>query len=336
MSQPDVLAVPEREARRRTTRALRQRTHGATVGSIVATVVLAVCATLLGPLGMVSTASAVNDGEPIASWKIGDATSYGAFIRAIRQHVGRGNADVPGTSYNVDHTSGAGQPERYLTVRVVAPHNDRSVRLRLRASNLYLVGWWRNSHERDQYVSVDRKQTQPPVNGRDNERDGVSAPFGESYGEIEAATGVSGDRGNIQYGLESWNNAVETLIRADRRSRSEQARAFLMMTQGISEAARFRPVADIIVRSQAVNAGGHMPGHYISMQNRWGEFSGRFNKVLGQTRKKPNYTDPEPLLQLVSVRSNGNREWRDIALRTAVDYATYLLMTALGPVKTPK
>ncbi|MFE7897243.1 ribosome-inactivating family protein [Streptomyces sp. NPDC057424] len=302
------------------------------------TVVLAVCATLLGPLGMVSTASAVNDGEPIVTWKIGDTTSYAAFIREIRRHVGQGHgsSDVPGTSYNVDHTSGAGHPESYLTVRVVAPHNDRSVRLRLRASNLYLVGWWRNSGGRDQYVSVDRGQRQPPVNGRDNERDGVSATFGESYGEIEAATGVSGDRGHIQYGLEAWNNAVETLIRADRRSRPEQARAFLMMTQGISEATRFRPIADLIARSQASHAGGNMPGHYVSMQNRWSELSGRFNKVLGETRKKSNYTDPEPLRQYVSVPRNGGREWEDIAFTTAAIYAKYLLMAALGPVKTPK
>ncbi|MGY1498441.1 ribosome-inactivating family protein [Streptomyces sp. QTS52] len=335
MSHSDVMTLPVEEAQRPTAETLRRRTGRRTVGSIVATVVLSVFATLLGPLGMVSSANAAQDGDPIATWKIGDVNSYAAFINQIRRTVNVGESSVTGTGRQVFHTSGNPNRETYITVRVERSDSNRSVRLRLRASNLYLVGWWRNSHERDQYVSVDRTQTQPPVNGAHEERPGVSAPFGESYTAIERETGVNSDRGHIQYSHGILNETVETLIRADRRSTRDQAGAFLRMTQAVSEAARFRPISEYMTAAQRDHvAASAMPGYYVSMENRWSEFSRRFNQIQKETKKNPHYQDPQPLRQYVWLRSadTGRRELEDYVFNTAVSYAMYLLMTALQPV----
>ncbi|KMS75014.1 hypothetical protein ACM01_12095 [Streptomyces viridochromogenes] len=307
----------------------RRRARKITVRSIVTTVALSVSATLLGPLGALSSASAA-DGNP--TWKVGDKASYAKFINAIRRAVSNDDGDpVPGTGYRVNHTSSSNN--QYIAVDVEEQHSDRYVRLRLQASNLYLVGWWSGDRDHEQYHYVDPNQQMPPSSGASDRRP-VRATFGENYGDIEQeAGGSSSNRTGIDYNQGTFNGAVNTLRKATgtakgtRESRN-QARAFLVMTQAVSEAARFRPIAAQMATTNVDHVHAQLPGHYVSMENRWEEFSKRFNQLVIEERDD---TPENALTQYIYRKSDdtGQWGWDLVVFITRAMYAKYLLQTSL-------
>lgn len=115
---------------------------------------LSVFATPIGPLGLVQSADAASRPR----WKIGDRNSYLNFIGAIRWAVNSGHEEaVPGTGYRVMHTDPSAT-RTYIDVDVEIQHNQRFVTLRLRASDLYLIGWWGGDRGHETYYYVDPDQ----------------------------------------------------------------------------------------------------------------------------------------------------------------------------------
>ncbi|WP_405724414.1 ribosome-inactivating family protein [Streptomyces sp. NBC_00028] len=332
MSHTDEITLPEGEAHRRTGEAQRNRTRRRTVGSIVTTIVLSVFATLLGPLGVLHSASAA-DNNP--TWKIGDKASYAAFINRIRDLVSGGDATTPGGGaggLKIYHTTS--NNNHYVVVDVEDQHSSDYVRLRLRASDLYLVGWWAGDRDHEQYHYVDRNQQMPPVSGASDAAP-VQAPFGENYGEIEQeAGGSSSNRTGIDYNQGTFNGAVQTLrkakdVKKGSKDSRNQARAFLIMTQAVSEAARFRPIASEFATANDNHVHAKLPGYYVSMENRWDEFSKRFNRLVNENRDD---TPETALTQYVYVKNPDTRQWGWdlVVLITRAHYAKYLLQTAHG------
>ncbi|MFD3498744.1 ribosome-inactivating family protein [Streptomyces sp. NPDC058678] len=329
MSLADITAPPEREAHQRPGEALPERGTGLlrfrrrTIGQIVTTVVLAIFATLLGPLGALQSASAtVPDKDSIARWKIGDRNSYGAFLNAIRSAVNVGDPHIPGSSRQINHTSGDSAHTSYFNVDVEEAHSQRFVTLRLRASDLYLMGWWGGARGEERYHAVDA-QPDPPVRGdrHDNGLRPVRAPFAGNYSRLP-------DREQVEYSVDSLSNAVLTLIRAPERSNGNQTNAqrtaFLLMAQSVSEAARFRPMAEFVQTAQVKYVHEKLSGHYVSMQNRWKEFSDAVNYMLAA---KVSLSDRAPTQYVYRAG-----KWTLLTIST-VQIATQLLMTALGKPK---
>lgn len=212
-------------------------------------------------------------------------------------------------------------------------HSNRFVRLRLQASNLYLVGWWGGPSGQERYHYVVRNQVMPPVSGG-SDLAPVASPFKEDHGSIEQEADGSSNRTGIEYDQGTFNGAMNTLLHArdTRLGTSEsrnQARAFLVMTQAVSEAARFRPIAGFMATANDAHTRGHLSGYYVSMENHWSEFSRRFNQLL---REQRDDTPEDALTQYVYRKSpdTGKREWDLVALITRARYAQYLLQTALG------
>ncbi|MEU6381800.1 ribosome-inactivating family protein [Streptomyces sp. NPDC046909] len=334
MSHTDLTAPPEQGR--------RHGIQGMPFGSIVTAVVLALFATLLGPLGVLQSASATApDKGSIARWKIGDNASYKTFIENIGSAVeaSRDDPSVPGTSQRIRHTDPT-NTRSYINVDVVDDNSDRFVTLRLRRSDLYLMGWWGGDrgHEQYHYVGDPNGQSMPPASGasHDNGLRPVRAQFGENYTDLERIAGVN--RTSISYTNASLGNAVLTLIRAsnsERPSSNEtrnQARAFLMMTQAVSEAARQKPIANFYGKVQSSgHTEGWLDGRYVSMENRWSEFSKDFNQL-----KSTKATVPveKAKTQWIWLRSpdTGKMEWTLVQFTHAAVYLQ-LLFIALGSQK---
>ncbi|GAA3794250.1 hypothetical protein GCM10022403_030150 [Streptomyces coacervatus] len=298
MSHTDLLPTP------------RHRTRRITVGSIVAAVLLSVVATLLGPLGAVQSADAA--GNP--RWKIGDRNSYLNFIGAIRWAVNSGHHEsVPGTGYRIMHTD-AGANRRYINVDVEIQHNQRFVTLRLRASDLYVMGWWGGDRGHERYYYLDRDQDMPS--------NSESAGFGENYNDLEQAAGVT--RYNMQYNPHNFDQAVYTLIRGG--NRRDRAHAVLTMAQAVSEATRFRPIMNYfgLLNADDLHPTGLDP-HYVDMQNTWGQGSKRYNQMLSGQHSD----SPDSAYKIWRFDKN-TRQWIQTSLVSAALYAIYYLQVAKG------
>ncbi|MEV7886448.1 ribosome-inactivating family protein [Streptomyces sp. NPDC002817] len=328
MSHPDLTTSPAQR---------RHRTRRNTVGTIVATVVLAIFATLLGPLGVVQSASAwAPDKGSVARWKVGDRTGYAAFINALREAIRHGSAAIPGTSRQITHTNPDSRD--YINVDVEEQHSQRFVTLRLRASDLYLMGWWGGArgHEQYHYVGEAHGQQMPgvPGDGDHNNLAPVQAPFGENYVDLERQAGAS--RTEIDYSQGAYNGAVLALIHApskttDRAEVRRQARSFLIMVQALSEAARFRPMANFNTASQVDHAHNKLDGRYVSMQNRWSEFSAELNDMEATgAHRQPENALTQWIWEWIPDRNTF--DWVLVPL-TDPRVFTVLLMTVKGPPK---
>ncbi|UUU23322.1 pectinesterase family protein [Streptomyces sp. DSM 40750] len=345
MPPTDITALPEQGVPQPPPSPPRRRAREATVVSIVTTVVLSIFATLLGPLGVLQSASAsAPDKDSVARWKVADRQSYKTFIERISSAVNvERNTSVPGTSRQIAHTRGRADTsssdylhvDDFINVDVEEQHGDRYVTLRLRTSDMYLMGWWAGARGQEQYHAVD-EQPSPPVrgDGDDNGLAAVEAPFGGSYIQLERTVGERNDRTHLDWNQGTFNNAVDTLIHADHRSDREQARAFLVMAQAVSEAARFRPMANFIAASQVPHAHNQLDGRYVSMQNRWSEFSADLNSMeAGHTSVAPEEAKSQWIWQYVPDAETF--AWNLVSFTTEATY-THLLMTVLGPTKSGK
>jgi hypothetical protein len=284
-----------------------------------------VASTLAGVLGAVPSANA-EDGNPTFYLDgANGATNYVNFINEIRARVSdnRGSM-VPGTTsaYQVNHTVDISTRDSadFLRVDVHAMGSPHYVRLQLRRSDLYIVGWW-GADGVYRYLGPQDHSGPSRRDGTGGPRSAATRPagFGDNYTELENRAGQS----RVGLAINPWtvNGAVLYLREANNTQR--MAQGVLQMTQWISEAARFRPMRDEI--TQVMNGNGNyfrVPREYADQENHWGALSNRFNWLL--TRPQ-GFRDPDRLEGWGRV-VNGRPQ--RIVLHTAVTYAQYVLATS--------
>ncbi|MET8763694.1 ribosome-inactivating family protein [Lentzea sp. NPDC004782] len=292
-----------------------------------------VTSTLAGLLGAAPSANA-EDNNPTFYLDGGNgAQNYINFINDIRSRVSDNNgSQVPGAgwSYQVNHTVNVSTRDSndFIRVDVHAMGSPEYVRIQLRRSDLYMVGWWgRDGVYR--YIGTqtrdgqDQNQDSGPSSryGDGGPNDHIHYPTGftDNYNSIEAAA----QQGRAGLAINPWtvNGAVHYLLEAGDRQR--MAQGVLMMTQWISEAARFRPLRDEI--ALVMNDNGNyfrIPQEYADQENNWGNLSNHFNNLL---RQPQGARDPQPLEGWGRI-ANG-RPLR-YTLTTAVAYAQYVLSTS--------
>lgn len=284
--------------------------------------------TLAGLLGAAPSANA-EDNNPTFYLDGGNGpTNYVNFINSIRSRVSDNQGSmVPGTSsaYQVNHTIGVSTRDSndFIRVDVHAMGSPDYVRIQLRRSDLYVVGWW-GADNVYRYLgaegqNADNGPSSRYGDGGPNDHPHRSAGFGDNYNAIESAAG----QGRVGLAINPWtvNGAVRYLLEANNTQR--MAQGVLQMTQWLSEAARFRPLRDEI--ALVMNDNGNyfrVPQQYADQENNWGNLSNHFNNLL---RQPQGARDANPLVgwgRLV----NGNPQ--RYVLNTAVAYAQYVLATS--------
>lgn len=301
----------------------RRRRRAAAIAVAAFSLAVAAVAGLLGPLDSVPSAHA-EDGNPTYYLGANNGGDYINFINDIRRRVHDGGSTSvagAGSGYQVDHTGNwPTNPESgmagYFRVDIHMWGNPGFVRLQLRRTDLYLVGWW--THEGHYNYLGDRRGAGPSDGRSDRE---WRCPFGENYGEIESYAGQT--RAGLQIDRDTVNGAVWNLWNAN--NSRDMARGVLMMTQFISEAARFRPIRDEIALAMNGNNTLHLPGEYADQENNWASLSGSFN---GLVRQPQGTRDSTPMTGWGRIEPWTGRPQR-IILDTAVAYAQYVLATSL-------
>ncbi|WP_345029489.1 ribosome-inactivating family protein [Kutzneria kofuensis] len=284
------------------------------MAAAVIALAVAAIAGLLGPLGGAPSAHA-EDGNPTYYLGANNGYDYINFINDIRNRVNDGGStSVPnaGSGYNVDHTGGGG----FIRVDIHMWGNPNFVRLQLRRSDLYLVGWWTGGST---YNYLGNRNGAGPSNGASHGE--WQCPFGEGYGDIENTAGQG--RTGLAIDRDTVNGAVWNLWNAS--NPRDMARGVLMMTQFISEAARFRPLRDEIALTMNGNSTLYLPGEYADQENSWSPLSAAFNGLL---RQPPGTRDNTPMTGWGRIEPWTGRPQR-IILDTAVAYAQYVLGTSL-------
>jgi hypothetical protein len=268
--------------------------------AITTALVAAIFSTVLGAVGVAPSAQAA-DGNP--TFNIGDDDRFGywGFINAIRNVVNNHQANyVPGTNEHIDHTAAGGanpsNPGDYFQADIHewggAP--DRYLRLQIRRSDLYVVGWWDYGN---MYNAATPSSSQRMEGGRMRDAQGTRTPgFGENYGRIEGWAGIN--RNDLHYNRATINEAVRELLgTTDGNSgTARQARAFLMMTQFVAEATRFRPISDLM--GYAANGWDtQIDPNLVGLENNWDLVSQRYDRLRQRAQDEHNndVTDRDPV-----------------------------------------
>lgn len=216
-------------------------------------------ATLLGGAAAVipqfqEKASAANDGQDI-TWDIGNgnagASRYTTMVEAVRQRASQGRflhdrthrtrPDATNDTFSVD-----------ISVQDEGASNPNRIRVHIRASDLFVIGWL-NQNEN----IYNRLDANTPILA-DCPPDGASCaaltprdtPFNGSYLSLERQ---AGDRANIPLSPNSARQAVRDLSRSG-SSNAQQARGMIVLIQAISEAARFRPIEEMVRNTYTTEA----------------------------------------------------------------------------------
>ncbi|MGC9541983.1 ribosome-inactivating family protein [Streptomyces sp. UG1] len=309
--------------------------HKRLTSSVIAAVLGALFLTLLGPLGNASKAYAA-DGNPTYQIGIGGSETagqdaYERFLDAVADRAASGSSDVPRTTSEVAHTDPSSSS--FFQVDVQAWGSDTFVRLNIRRSDMYIMGWWTGSNVYNYVGSrgTDRNGRPLPPPGSESGRwttQGWLAAdstwqlpgAGEGYDSLQRAANTA--RTDITFSRENVNTAVWDLYNA--RDPRQMARAFLVMTQFVAEAARFRPIGRDI---GMVMDGGELrlPRDFVEQENSWDALSRRFNDLL--RNHAPGYVDPSPLW---GYRSGQFGESVPFRILTAIMYADYVLHTSKG------
>jgi hypothetical protein len=198
------------------------------------------------------------------------------------------------------------------------------VRLNVRRSDMYIMGWWTGNNVYN-YVGDRNVGYGESTRWQDGRNLPASSTWhlpgaGEGYDSLQRAANT--DRTDITFSRENVNTAVWDLYNA--RDPRSMARAFLVMTQFVAEAARFRPIGTDI---GMVMGGGELrlPADFVAQENSWDNLSRRFNDLLNN--HWPGYVDPNPLW---GYRAGEFGESVHFRILTAIMYADYLLHTSKG------
>lgn len=293
-----------------------------------------VASTLAGLLGATPSAIAEDNNATFYLDGANGAQSYINFINDIRSRVTDNEGSVvpgAGEAYQVNHTINISTRDSrdFIRVDVHAMGSPDYVRIQVRRSDLYIVGWWGadgvyrylgvpDAQGRDQ--NADNGPSSRYGDGGPNDHPHRSAGFTDNYNSIEAAAG----QGRAGLAINPWtvNGAVHYLLAAD--NRQHMAQGVLQMTQWLSEAARFRPLRDEI--ALVMNDNGNyfrVPQEYANQENNWGNLSYRFNELL---RRGQGAQDTQQPYTGWGRIVNGRP--LQYTLRTAVAYAQYVLATS--------
>ncbi|MFJ3780005.1 ribosome-inactivating family protein [Streptomyces sp. NPDC090075] len=299
--------------------------------TLLAVLVLALVAALVGPLG--AQKAHAEDNNPTLYLGTATPTDYINFINRIRELINDGGStSVPGAgnAYQVNHAQN-NNPGYFLQVDIhvepgTVPSNlNGFVRLQLDRSNLYLLGWW-DVHNRYYYLgdrTPSNGERSRMENGKYITSTDVQRVAGENYTDLERVANES--RANMTISRPSMNAAALFLYNANSNyTNRDRARGALRMTQLISEAARFRPIRDSNSFAFSWQDGGITTLHpaLANQENNWGLLSDRFNWLL---RQPPGFRDPHPL---TGYRRDQMHSAVAIILTTAVLYAQYVLATS--------
>ncbi|MGW0949221.1 ribosome-inactivating family protein [Streptomyces sp. NPDC002623] len=305
--------------------------------AILAAIVLALVATLVGPIGGAQPALA-NDNNPM--FKIGDDDGYDYvnFINTLRARVNDGQTSlVPGagTAFQVNHTDtrlfpgssswpqGRDAHDAYVQVDVRMWGNANFVRLQLRRADLYILGWW-DRHNVYHYMgnrTVPQAERERMDSGNmRNASSTARTSFDENY--VGMQTAANELRSYMAISRDTISSAAWYLY--DSNNNQNMARGVLRMTQWVSEAARQRPLRDSIATVMGNNGVYRIDPGFVSQENNWGTLSVRFNWLLGFPQ---GHRDPQPL---TAYRRDAWGNAVSIVLYTAIQYAQYVMGTSKG------
>ncbi|MDX2931794.1 ribosome-inactivating family protein [Streptomyces ipomoeae] len=242
-----------------------------------------VAATLLGGAALVvpqfqEKASAIDDNKDI-TWDMGGgAGAYNRMIDAVRQRATQrsSNQGSPTLRDGVLQTNPDANDIFTINVQnstVPSGQTDGpGFRLIMRARDLFVLGWIRQTSEGDKEVFF-LKGDDTGYRGPDsnNPLDFTQVPFGGNYTELESAANRS--RVGITANSASWQSAFRGL--RDSSDQQSAAQALLMFIPAIAEGARFDAIQTSLAPSFNSNNGG---SHTITaaeadLMNSWSEAS---------------------------------------------------------------
>lgn len=302
MSDPDVMVVPEQSARRAGrpsfTKALRRLRPTVFVAALLAVAAL-VSDVHVTPAPAAQPDSVhqsdhaiklVQNQTPLFWWN-GNRWDYFGFINAIRSSMNVHNNAVPGSSNTVDHTDPWNGG--YLDV-VIGTRDGHQVRIRLRRSDLYVVGWFDQNNTYQYIGPSDQADLPPNTNVHQALRTG-------SYAAMEAMANERGghfSRYGARFNEGSVSASATALWKASNSNRDLQGQALLVLVQFISEAARFRGISDTIGWTGYGNKSEDNPqestapiaSQIVDQETNWGQLSERFNWMLEANQNdSPNH-----------------------------------------------
>ncbi|UUU33001.1 pectinesterase family protein [Streptomyces sp. CA-210063] len=342
MPPTDITAFPEQGVPQPPPRT-RGRARSGAVGSIVTTLVLSIFATLLGPLGVLQSASAADDETPIFRLDGPTATrdNYRRFLDQFRANVayhGRSpdgtsvDGRVQGTGLTVEHTNPA--DSGYTEVAVITEDGHKVV-LRFRVSDMYLVGWFDRDGRYNYLGPLGEAQVPAePRRGPDGRplepRQLIRSP---SYVNLQTQGNVS--RYTMKYGRVETENHAMSLWNADGTDASRQrgAAAALYFAQFVSEATRLRDTGEWLEERafgeedwESYNMHTTIDRRLVDLQNEWGTISDHFARA----QANPDGFDPsENLLTVWTVNSRGDMV--EQTLRWAYQFASVLYVANAFP-----
>ena len=205
-----------------------------------------------------------------ATWRITnvpseDRTGYARMIGEIRREIAR-DRRIPAGSQNVDVTDPNGG-NRFVNIDIHedADVGNRFVRLVMRASDGYIVGWWAGGAGDGglrRFFALESGLV-GQVGGATNENSDTRFQGAANYTDLERVAGRG--REGLAVGVAPFTNAVVVLQRADQAGADNQvvATEILRMIVGVAESSRFREQANDIA-----NAIGNGRDHAITARQR--------------------------------------------------------------------
>ncbi|KAM7253125.1 hypothetical protein ACFE04_025743 [Oxalis oulophora] len=199
-------------------------------------------------------------------------TSYMMFIKELR------NAVLQGTEINgvpvLPPENSVSRPQRFIKVRL-SNWMDDAIVIAIDVTNLYVVAFASSTQSYFLRDVPDEAHNQLFQNLRPR-----NLSFDGSYVQLQRAAGTH--RREITLGMTVLNSVIASLS-AGVNERGI-ARGFLVCIQMISEAARFRPIEQMVRDSFSGPLATFNPNSYmLSLENSWGELSTAVQSATSQT-----------------------------------------------------
>ncbi|MGP3984492.1 ribosome-inactivating family protein [Streptomyces sp. KR80] len=229
-------------------------------------VVVALCVLLAGFVALRGPGAVADEPDPELNLTSASAQDYRRLINDIRRRVSVGPV------YDNIARTDPSRNNRYSPI--ILRNGDREVRLIMRESDLYLMGWWdsgRNTYFR--FRADDGADFRYTADDNTRLQD---VDYFPTYRSLESRSPTS--RVQMRHGLDPMRNAVEVLATADPGS-NNAAEAFLQMAQALSEAARFRPTEDTVADNWGNPA--RLAPELVDAQTKWGTISSLLLSRLG-------------------------------------------------------
>ena len=224
---------------------------------------------------------------PIFWWN-GTRWDYFAFINNVRRNVNAYNNEVPnGNGNTIDHTDSSSTGHFFDVV--IGTQQGNQVRIRIRASDLYVTGWFTHN---DVYNFIGSAwEAGIPADHSEYNNGGTGGNWQLSnsgnYIDLEHMASSNGnfDRANVHYDQLRVDAFAMDLWKADDHAR--MAAAVVYFAQFISEAARFRGVADVIGWNGFADRSEDnwqfsttVDRNLVGQEQNWDSLSQRFNWML--------------------------------------------------------